>query len=102
MGADLAPPPGVRRRLDLVGADPARRKRAARLDAGVAEPRPLSRRIRLGPQPDIELAGLGVERFHGLARVETCGWDGGNGRTCERGQEVSSERELSPPQLWAR
>jgi hypothetical protein len=88
IGADLAPPPAVRRGLDLVGADPPGRHLAARLDVGVAEPRPLRRRIRLGPQPDVEFAGFGIELFHRLARID------GRRRgffARERGHGVSSE-----------
>src|ERR1700704_2445570 len=56
--------------LDLRAADPAARELAGRLHPGVAEPGPLRRRIRLGAEPDIELAGLLVEAFHRRAGVD--------------------------------
>jgi hypothetical protein len=72
----------MRRGLDLVGADAPRRDRAARLHAGVAKPRPLRRRIGLGAQPNVELAGLGIEAFHRFARIHArlCGRGAGGRR----------------------
>ena len=72
----------MRRGLHLRLADAAAGKRPGRIDAGVAEPGPLRRRVRLGAQPDVERAGLGVERLHGGAGVDLgllflC--DGGHG-----------------------
>src|SRR4029077_11555483 len=70
IGADLLPAPAMRRGLELRAADPAARQLAAGLHAGVAEPGPLRRRVRLGAQPDVEFAGLLVEAFHRLAGVD--------------------------------
>src|SRR5262249_26986391 len=70
IGADLLPAPAVRRRLHLRLADAAAGDLAGRLDAGVAEPGPLRRRVRLGAQPDVQRTGFGVERLHGGAGVD--------------------------------
>src|SRR5262249_14508061 len=70
VGADLLPAPTVRRGLHLRLADAAAGELAGRLDAGVAEPGTLRRRVRLGAEPDIERTGLGVERLHGGAGVD--------------------------------
>ena len=70
VGADLLPAPAMRRRLHLRLADAAAGELAGHLDAGVAEPGALRRRVRLGAQPDVERTGLGVERLHGGAGVD--------------------------------
>ena len=68
--AVFLPAPAVGRGLHLVGGDPAARHLAGtRLAAGVGEPGALRRRVHLGADPDVRLAGVGIEFFHQLPRL---------------------------------
>src|SRR5580704_1482989 len=58
IGGKFAPSPQMRQRLYLIGRDSPRRELPAAFSAGVAEPWPLRRRIRLRAYPDVVLAGL--------------------------------------------
>src|ERR1700720_4159147 len=84
------------KRLHLVGGDAPARELARAFAAGFAEPRTLGRGIGLGAYPDIVLGGLGVDRFHHLARFvgkrNVLLWGG-----CDGGHDVFSCRRAPGP-----
>src|SRR5262249_27018132 len=67
VGAVFLPTPHIRLGLELSDGDAPRRQLARALTTGLAEPWTLRRRIGLGADPDVVLAGLGVDLLHQLA-----------------------------------
>ena len=84
--AILIPLPHIRRGFHLVYGDAAAGKLAGAFAAGLAEPRSLCRRVGLRADPNVVLAGVGVDGLHQLARfVGKPGW--GRGLHCHRGHD---------------
>jgi hypothetical protein len=70
IGRDLAPAPAMGNRFELRSADPAGGNLSARADPGFAEPWALRRCVGLRPEPDVELARLGIEPLHRFSRTD--------------------------------
>ena len=87
----FVPLPHMRQRFHLIDGDAAGAELAGTFARGFAEPRLLRRRVRLGADPDIMLAGVGVDGLHQFARF--VGQSArGRGLHCHRGHDVFSVR----------
>ena len=89
IGAVFLPVPDVGLGLELRDRDAAAGELAAAGAVGLAEPGLLRRRVRLGADPDVMLAGVGVDRLHQLAGL--VGEPARGGRLhCHGGHDVFS------------
>ena len=96
----FVPAPHIGRGLHLVDGDAAGGELARAFARGLAEPRPLRRRVGLGADPDVMLAGIGVDGLHQFARF--VGKPGrGRGLHCHRGHDVFSSNSGALASLLA-